>query len=598
MRDSRFRHGAVIVPDLAFHGVIAASVKGVPGEIIIRPVGIAAAVAEIPADVEGVVDAGVGGIGAEDLRNVDHSCLRLAPDSHVRIGVGHVQHRIVGADAGPELTVCHSHLNVIIAGPVDLVFLVIIVIEVGAEKRRVASHEPAHGREIALAAFRGQMRRLALADRVFAVAFRADVGDAPDALTGFRSREIAGQPVVVGLANYAVVVVVSLEGVVPFPHLNGRGEIFHCVAPQRDVPFRGVAPAQPDLVVPVHTDETVRHGSVLDRIEGVAQAEFVEGHLEAGRRIEIQTGEAGAPVRVAVFMKSAVARFRFLAHIRVDPQINVRISVARIVGRYRAAGQIMGRRSEVMLDARAEIEHVDRAVLVESEGFVRSAEPETAVAVRAALFVHVGPDREPDVISRERVKRGGRIFHPVDETPGGGRFGRFVADPQASAFMHGGIVAEIPVLNEENVGKAGIPGARETAAGFLEHQAAADWVIEALMQDHVPRRVVRHGAVARGVAARLLPGQGHLALQVRGDGHPVVENVGGAEIVEDAVGSGQDRAVLHGRARRRVVTAVAVLEKSAAARAGLVVVLAAHVVAVLVDPAGGVDEVHVHAVVG
>ena len=164
--------------------------------------------------------------------------------------------------------------------------------------------------------------------------------------------------------------------------------------------------------------------------------------------------------------------------------------------------------------------------------------------------------------------------------------------------MHGEIVAEIPVLNEENVGKAGIPGARETAAGFLEHQSAAYWVIEALVQDHVPRRVVRHGAVARGVAARLLPGQGNLALQVRGDGHSVVENIGGAEIVEDAVGSGQDRAVLHGRPGRRVVAAVAVLEESAAARAGLIVVLAAHIVAVLVDPAGGVDEVHVHAVVG
>ena len=73
MRDSRFRHGAVIVPDLAFYSVIAASVEGVPGEIIVRPVGIAAAVAEIPADVEGVVDAGVGGIGGKDLRNVDHS---------------------------------------------------------------------------------------------------------------------------------------------------------------------------------------------------------------------------------------------------------------------------------------------------------------------------------------------------------------------------------------------------------------------------------------------------------------------------------------------------------------------------------------------
>ena len=46
------------------------------------------------------------------------------------------------------------------------------------------------------------------------------------------------------------------------------------------------------------------------------------------------------------------------------------------------------------------------------------------------------------------------------------------------------------------------------------------------------------------------------------------------------------------------MAAVAVLEKSAAARSGLIVVLAAHVVAVLVDPAGGVDEVHVHAVVG
>ena len=150
-----------------------------------------------------------------------------------------------------------------------------------------------------------------------------------------------------------------------------------------------------------------------------------------------------------------------------------------------------------------------------------------------------------------------------------------------------------------NLVGAGPPGLEPAGAAFLPHKGIIQLVVETFLSQYPG--TFRLGVIIGGVFPDLLPSAGHVPFSVHAQRHAFDESVRVGEIVRPVPGVGHDAAegIV---AVQSVEAADGMPEKSAVGRTGAVIlldsVLAAHVVADLMDPAVPTHVIHVDHVRG